>query len=97
MARWAVQRSVSLHRFDSIRDDVVNWDRRGEFDDGVVDPLPVKDVLRPTVDGARDNPKEILEAERHAGPMMSFDLRHRDDYIGRQYRLRKAEFFQVGQ
>ena len=82
MTSRTMQRPIALHRFHSIRDNAMDGNRRGEFDDGVVDPLPVQDVLRPAVHGAGDNPKEILEAERHAGPVMGLDLGHRDDHIG---------------
>ena len=76
---------VAFHGFDPIGDHVMHGDGCRQFSDGVVDALPMEDVLRPALDVAWNASEQILEAERYAGPVVRFDLRHRNHDVGREH------------
>lgn len=93
----AVQRAVAFHGLNPVGDYEVDGHRGGKLDDGVVDALPMQNVLGPAVDGAWHDPEEVLQTQSDAGPVMGLDLRHGDDDVGGQHRLRQPEFRQMGQ
>ena len=90
-------RAVAFHGFDAVGDDVVDGDCGGEFDDGVVDALPVEGVVRPAVDRAGECAEEVLQTEGDAGPVVGLDLGHRDDDVGREERFGEPEFVEGGE
>jgi len=97
VAGGAVEGAVAFHGFDAVGDDVMDGDGGGEFDDGVVDALPVQGVLRPAVDRAGECAEEVLQAEGDAGPVVGFDLGHRDDDVGGEERFGEPEFVEGGE
>src|SRR5262245_16167153 len=69
---------------------------RADIQDAFVDPCPMENVFRPAVSIARDNPKHLFQAQRDAGPVMCFHLRHRHDEIRCDYGSWKPQFAETG-
>ena len=52
-----------------------------DVEDAPVDPLPMENVLRPSIDGAEDSAEHVFQAERHACPAVGLDLRHGNNEV----------------
>ena len=90
-SRVSHDRPVAFHRHDGIHNGEVRTKRGVEIDDGIVDAVEVQDVLRPAVHGAGHDPKHVLHARRHRGPVMCLQFRHRDDEVGTQEVSRESQ------
>src|SRR5207247_10960796 len=88
----ALDRPVALHTHDAVDDGELRYrDGALDVDDALVESRPVKHVLRPSVHRAGNHAEQILEGEGHAGPVVRLQLRHGDQQIGPEYRLRERE------
>ena len=45
----SVQRPVTFHRHNAVRDDEMHWNRRTHIENAPVDSLPMQNILRPAV------------------------------------------------
>src|SRR3989442_1278236 len=71
-----LQRPIAFHYLDSISYHKVNERSRADVQDALVNPMPVQDVLRPTILHPRHDTEHILQTQRDARPVMCLDLRH---------------------
>src|SRR5271166_6618537 len=79
--RRAVERPVSFHCHNAVRDDEVNRNGGAEIEDAFLNAVPVEDILRPSVSCARNYAEYIFHAESDAGPVVGLDLRHRNQEV----------------
>jgi len=72
--RGAVERPVSFHSYDAVRDNKVDRNCRAQVEDALLNALPVENILRPSVSRARYNAEHVLHAESDARPVWVFIL-----------------------
>ena len=94
--RRTVEWTVAFHSDDCVSDHEVRTDRGADVENAFVNSCPVKDVFRPAVTGARNDPKHVLHAQRDAGPVMRLHLGHRDDEVGCQNGSWKPQVAKTG-
>src|SRR6516225_9365140 len=92
----SMKRPVPFHRDNAISDDKVDWYRCTDIEDAAMNPLPMEEILRPSVPVARNDAKHILHAKSDASPVVGLDLGHRDDEIRCQDRSRHPQVVQAG-
>src|SRR5664279_3465247 len=91
--RGAVEWPVSFHRHYAIRDNEVDRNGGAQIEDALLNALPVKNILRPSISRARHYAEHVLHAERHARPVMRLDLWHGNEEIRFQHCPREPEIF----
>src|SRR5664280_2022340 len=89
--RRAVERSVSFHCHDAVRNNEVDRNGGAQIEDAFLNALPVEDVLRPSISRTRHYAKHVLHAERDAGPVVGLDLWHGNKEIRFQHCPREPE------
>src|SRR6516225_3045583 len=87
----SMKRPVPFHRDNAISDDKVDWYRCTDIEDAAMNPLPMEEILRPSIPVARNDAKHVLHAKSDASPVVGLDLGHRDDEIRCQDRSRQPE------
>ena len=83
--------SVALHPDDRIDDRETRPQGGREVENRRVDAMDVQHIFRPAVHGAGHHAEEILHTAGHPGPVMSLELRQRDNQVGSQDRHRKRQ------
>src|ERR1039457_2753760 len=81
----SVQRPVTFHRHNAVRDDEMHWNRRTNIENAPVDSLPMQNILRPAVLCARHYPEHVFHAQGNASPVVGLDLRHRHHEVRFEY------------
>src|SRR5262245_22845240 len=90
--RLAPDGAVALHADDAVDDRELRHRQGGvEIENALVDAGPVQRILRPAVDGARQNPEHVLQRRRHTDPVVRLELGHRDEQIGFEDGRRQVE------
>src|SRR2546426_649498 len=56
----AIEWPIAVHPYDAICNDEVRTNRGADVENAFVDSRPVKDVFRPTVAGAGNDPKHVF-------------------------------------
>src|SRR5664279_1144135 len=67
--RGAVERPVAFHRHNAVRDNETDRNGCAQIKDALLNPLPMENVLRPSVSRTRHDTEHVLHTERDAGPM----------------------------
>src|SRR5271166_5546994 len=94
--RGAIKRPVSFHRNNAVRDNEVDRNSGAQIEDALLNALPVKNILRPSISRAWHYAEHVLHAERDARPVMSLNLGHGNEEIRFQHCPRKPEIFHAG-
>src|SRR5664279_3562506 len=71
--RGAVEWPVSFHRNNAVRDNKVDGKGGAQIEDALLNALPVKNILRPSISRAWHYAEHVLHAERDARPVMSLN------------------------
>jgi len=76
-----IKRPIPFHGDDAVCNDEVRAYSGADIENALVDTCPVKDIFGPAIAASGDNAKHVFHAERDAGPVVGFYLRHGDDEI----------------
>src|SRR5579872_3291306 len=79
------------HCPNSVCDHEVNACRSADIEDALVNAMPMQKVLGPAILQAWHHTEHVFQAQRHARPVMCFDLRHRHGEIGCQDSTRQPK------
>ena len=91
-----MQGAIANHNFDGIGNNEVNGNCGAKVGNTSLSAMPVEEVFGPAVFHAGDNPKEVLSAQCHPGPVVGFHLGHGHQVIGFQHCFGKPEMAQPG-
>jgi len=81
----AVERPASFHSHGPIGDHEANRNRGAQIEDALLNDIPVENVFRPSISGARNYAKHVLHTKRDARPVMGFYFWHRHQEIRFQH------------